>query len=646
MALRITAGSGQGAGVPRRADLVPVVETRDLTIEVSRDVERIPAGADRQAFLLGHPVGWRARSASLQPFGPRYHELGTLIAGSGAGLDSVIDNVEGRYAIAVVGPEGEAELSGDSFAQMDLYYQRCDGATVIGTDLSLLPVSQGGAPFDQAALAHALSVFSWRPPKRHTFYDGVRRLGVGERFVANAGRVEIAQRSFVPVASGDFGPRELDEYARTFLEAIEARGSGHGNVVYLSSGWDSTAILACLVKIFGARKVRAVTGRAIYSERSGVINQVEIDRALAVGRYYGVPIDIVDIDYRSAGPEEFVALRPTLQAHNICGLGGLNHWLLARHVAATTSGGEAIFAGEISDGAHNLGFSQFLSIFHSSYEFREYSDKMASYLYGPSFMEHFVGGRGQDDLIYQIFRNRAGSAQFDDLAKSPEARRRQLLASFFLRGNRLPLWSLQNTRFLTKHGREQYGDQMESAYLKLAAEAVTPATLYSWYLHLYNSFHWQGSTVATLALTAELHGLPLEMPFWDSRLQAFLSSMPESFGRGLDLNPTKYPLKWMLKHRVDYPYHLQIGPHSYLYDVDPQFSLAAETVYASAFASHLANVLKSRPYRKMLSPDWFDLGHFDAIVDRYLAGTQVGGGELNDLTLLCWLSAVGAYGVD
>jgi hypothetical protein len=34
---------------------------------------------------------------------------------------------------------------------------------------------------------------------------------------------------------------------------------------------------------------------------------------------------------------------------------------------------------------------------------------------------------------------------------------------------------------------------METAYLAPAASAMTADTLYSWYLHLYNSFHWQGS---------------------------------------------------------------------------------------------------------------------------------------------------------
>lgn len=71
------------------------------------------------------------------------------------------------------------------------------------------------------------------------------------------------------------------------------------------------------------------------------------------------------------------------------------------------------------------------------------------------------------------------------------------------------------------------------------------------YLQLYNSFDWQGLTVSTVALTVQEFGLHLLLPFWDARLQDFLSGMPESWGRGLDPNPTKYPLKWMLQHRID-----------------------------------------------------------------------------------------------
>lgn len=120
--------------------------------------------------------------------------------------------------------------------------------------------------------------------------------------------------------------------------------------------------------------------------------------------------------------------------------------------------------------------------------------------------------------------------------------------------------------------------------------------------------------------------------------------MPEEWGRGLDLNPTKYPLKWMLKNRIEYPYHLQVGPHSYLYDMDPSFSLAAETMYGSAFAPYFRNLLGPRTYHDLLSPEIFDLAYIDGLVNRYLDGIETRGSELNDLVSLCMLLMVGWYG--
>ena len=63
-------------------------------------------------------------------------------------------------------------------------------------------------------------------------------------------------------------------------------------------------------------------------------------------------------------------------------------WLELGNYVASNSNGEAVFSGEISDGAHNFGFSQMLTVLeHPVHEFREYSDKMASYLFGPTFLK-------------------------------------------------------------------------------------------------------------------------------------------------------------------------------------------------------------------------------------------------------------------
>ena len=181
---------------------------------------------------------------------------------------------------------------------------------------------------------------------------------------------------------------------------------------------------------------------------------------------------------------------------------------------------------------------------------------------------------------------------------------------------------------------------MESMYLQEAAEAIAPETAYSWYLHLYSSFHWQCATVATLPLTTQAYGFDMQLPFYDSRLQEFLAAMPESWGRGLDLNPTKYPLKWMLKNRIDYPMHLQVGPHSYLYDVDHTFSHAVEMGNHSALTPVFRDLLDHHPYREILSPEIFNLDYVDSIVDRYVAGEEITGAELNVLLPFCYLALI------
>ena len=119
--------------------------------------------------------------------------------------------------------------------------------------------------------------------------------------------------------------------------------------------------------------------------------------------------------------------------------------------------------------------------------------------------------------------------------------------------------------------------------------------------------------------------------------------MPENWGRGLDFNPTKYPLKWMLKNRIDYPMHLQVGPHSYLYDVDHTFNHSVEIANYSAFTPVFRELLANHPYHEILSPEIFNLEYIDTIVDRYVGGEEIVGTDLNTLFPLCWLALIGWY---
>lgn len=208
----------------------------------------------------------------------------------------------------------------------------------------------------------------------------------------------------------------------------------------------------------------------------------------------------------------------------------------------------------------------------------------------------------------------------------------------------MPLYSLDNTNLLTQKGREIYATESDRIYFEDICDQVKKENLYAWYLHLYNSFHWQGATVATLEHTAEAHELRCVLPFHDSAIINFLSEMPESWGRGLDLNPTKYPLKWMLRNRIDYPNHLQVGPHSYIYDVNPNFTLLGEILHGSSFTEVFSEALQSGRFVEWLDSSVFCRSYMDGIVDRYLKGEELRGQEMNDLGVLAMHSVIGVYG--
>ena len=89
-------------------------------------------------------------------------------------------------------------------------------------------------------------------------------------------------------------------------------------------------------------------------------------------------------------------------------------WLeLGKYISKIYSN-HSVFCGEISDGIHNFGFSQMLSdLSHPKHEFREYSDKMASYIYGPSFLKSIWNDSFNKDSVYQFLKNKI-TGKFDN----------------------------------------------------------------------------------------------------------------------------------------------------------------------------------------------------------------------------------------
>jgi hypothetical protein len=556
-----------------------------------------------------------------------------------------IDKLEGRFLLFFISDKG-FYASSDQFGKLDVYYQQNKDNIVLASNLDLLLEDPSKDGFNQVALVHTLTYYGYCPPKKDTLYNSVKRLGVGECAYIQDKNLTLIKSIFVAQTTQDYSDIKHDEYQDIFLKHLEENASEDGNLVYLSSGWDSTAILAGLIYLFGKDKVRGLIGKHLYSNRSGCANQIEIDKASKIAHYYGIELVTVDFDLNNKSGDFFELTRAKMLKFQLYGVTGFMHDMLAVKASELVTKSEMIFAGEISDGVHNLGFSQYATIFHPSYGFREYSDKMASYLFGPTFLSLLINGQYVKDPIYKLFKSRVDNAIFDEVAQKPEEVKLQLLTSFFLRDTRLPLWSLNNEPLLTSHGVDLYTKNMQNSYLTDIAKNMDTDNIYANYLYLYNSFHWQGGTVRSLQTMADYYQLNTDLPFWNSDLQDFLAKMPEEWGRGLDLNPTKYPLKKMLEDgKIDYPYDYQKGPHSYTYDVDHSFSHSQEVFCYSALVKDFQNSIRKKPYHQILSKEYFDLDYIDNLVDEYIdLPESVSVANITKLVPIIMLCYVGWYG--
>ena len=165
-----------------------------------------------------------------------------------------------------------------------------------------------------------------------------------------------------------------------------------------------------------------------------------MDKAKKFADYYVINLELVDLDYTDKTTAMFAEMAEIYQGNQLFNVTGCNHWMLSRRLRNLGVEDKTVFAGEISDGAHNLGFSQFVSMFHPrSYEFRGYADKMAGYLFGPTFFQTLFDGAQDEDPVWRILTAQRDSSIFEPLASSREDIARQFMRSLFLRRDRMPL---------------------------------------------------------------------------------------------------------------------------------------------------------------------------------------------------------------
>ena len=104
---------------------------------------------------------------------------------SSKNLTKIINDFDGKFVIIKISGKNKFEIFQDKHGKFDIYYTRLNGNIIISSGLKFITSIPKKLKYDQAALINVLTVYGFRPPKKHTIYENIKRIGVGEYLEIN-----------------------------------------------------------------------------------------------------------------------------------------------------------------------------------------------------------------------------------------------------------------------------------------------------------------------------------------------------------------------------------------------------------------------------------------------------------------------------
>ncbi len=536
-----------------------------------------------------------------------------------------INSVEGIYNGVYLDTEkNETIIFCDYLNRKNFFYTESENTLTASTNLKNIIFDLSEIKYNQQGLLSYLTM--GYTPSYQTFYEGVNRFTNNEYIRIATGKVShefITEKYEIE----NYDKSYLDKYDELISNSILSRSSAT-NFVLNSGGWDSTSIIYHLLKSHDAANVNSVVYETKLSN-GDVYNIYEIDKVKRISDYYGIKSDKIEIDFNDKKLiDSWEGIRDELKNYHTYFFMDMSK---AVHDIAQRNNSAAIFSGEASDSIHNFGFSQFVSVTYSNKELREYGDKMKSYLFSPSFFNSILEGDYSENKIFQFFRYYFDEKNFDGVHKTKEDLLTSYFKSFMLSSERVPFAKAISSSFASDSLQKKFiSNQSKNIFDSIVSEA-TPQNLYYTLLQLYRYYHFHSPQIEVKHSPLRSKGNNCKIPFLDSSLVKFMYSMPESWGRGLELKPTKYPLRYLANERWDIPLHIleELGAHSYISESDKKWnysggswSLNCEVIYNSVFGEHYKSILSEIEIEKYFSPDYFKTDLMKKAVDDFINGKQ------------------------
>lgn len=536
-------------------------------------------------------------------------------------VSEFINSVEGIYNAVYINTEkNEAIIFCDYLNRKNFFYTEKDESFIASTSLENIVNEFSELKYNQLGLLSYITM--GYTPIYQTLYDGINRFKSNEYIkIANG---KILQDFFSENYSIEkYNDSHLNKYDSLLSNSILSRSSSK-NVVLNSGGWDSTSIIYHLLKSHNTGSVDSV----VYETKlkSGEIyNVYEVDKVKRISDYYGIKSEKIEIDF---GDKKLIndweKIRSEMKNYHTYFFVDMPK---AVNDIATRNKSASIFSGEASDSIHNFGFSQFVSVTYQSRELREYGDKMKSYLFSPSFYTKVLNDTYSGDKVFQFFE-----FYFNSYRKiSAKDKLNFYFKSFMLSSERIPFAKIFSSPLANDYLNSSYQINIDENIFDDLIDKTSNENLYYSLLQLYRAYHFHSPQIEVKHSPLRSAGENCKIPFLDSSLVKYMYSMPEGWGRGLELRPTKYPLRYLANEKWDIPVDIleESGAHSYIAETDKRWnysggswSLAAETIYNSVFGEHYKLILSEIEIEKYFYPEYFDTKALKQIMNDFVSGKQ------------------------
>lgn len=530
------------------------------------------------------------------------------------------ESYDGRFCLIDI-RDNRSVISLDQFSRLDIFYAQDNQNFFISSNFNTIVKILKKKSINQIAIGHSLNVIGIRPPKKDTFFNEISRIGVNEKLTVFKNKILVKKKKFHSLSTENYNDTKIREYFELNQNYLSQLSTGSKKNIYMSSGFDSSYLTANQIDLFGSSNITGHTVIQKISKRSKIYNTFEIQRILKLKKHFGFNLKFTEVDLI----KDFQ--KYSEQISKVCSSRMMTNTLAAfmhNNLAISSkkqNNSIETYAGEVSDGVHNFGFSQFFSLIdHESNGFREYSDKKISYLYSPSFLKKILQNNFKNDFVFnEIAKNKytkVGKVNYGSLKEIFY----KLSDNLFNSNTRLPLNEEDNYLGTTKLKKKISNHLKENYFSRV--EIKKPDQIYSAFIFLYNSFHWQASTICTMYNFADEQNLEMYLPYWNPKLHDFLSKMPEEWGRGLEIKNVKYPLKESFRRFLKYPKILEEGSHSYMYDIKKYSDPILEIIINPNTKKYIIDIFKKFHPCDYLSGELYNRNKIHLIIKNYLKNNK------------------------